>query len=348
MEEISLLELANVLLKRWKLVVGIPLVASVLAAIVSFVLPSRFTATTSFVPETESAGVNLPGGLAGLAAQFGVAIPGGGASSPQFYADVLGSRTVRDEVLLAGFPDPGSEAPSDSAPLLELLNIKGDSEPERLENGRKKLDRSVSVWVDNETSIVSLSVETHDRSLSADVANHFISLLNRFNLETRQSNAQERRRFAEERMQAAERELLVAEENLKRFLERNRQFRGSPELTFEYERLQRQVTIKQEVFTSLRRSYEEARIEEVNDTPVITVIDQAVAPQERSSPKVMLNVILAFFVAGVIGVFAAFGREFVERAQDHDREEYEEFTSLWSALKADLRSLLRRPRRRNG
>ncbi len=344
-EEISLLELANVLLKRWKLVVGIPLIASVLAAIISLIVPPRFTATTSFVPETESASVNLPGGLAGIAAQFGVAIPGGGANSPQFYADVLGSRTLRDEVLLTRFPDPRGEASHDSAPLLKLLNIKGDGERERLENGRKELDEAVSVRVDNETNIVSLSVETRDRTLSADVANHFIALLNRFNLETRQSNAQERRRFAEERMRQAEGELREAEETLKRFLERNRQFRGSPELTFEYERLQRQVTIKQEVFTGLRRAYEEARIQEVNDTPVITVIDRAVPAQEKSSPRRKLNVILAFLLGGVVGVFGAFGREFLERAREREEVEYEEFASRWAALKAELRSLLLRRRR---
>ncbi len=343
--EISLLELANVLLKRWKLVVGVPFIASLLAAVISLIVPAKFTATTSFVPETESAGVNLPGGLAGLAAQFGVAIPGGGANSPRFYADVLGSRTLRDEVLLASFPDPGSAAPGDSAPLLELLEIKGDSERERLEKGRDKIEKAVSVGVNNETNVVSLSVETPYPVLSADVANHFIALLNRFNLVSRQSNAQERRRFAEERMQQVESELREAEENLKRFLERNRQFRGSPELTFEYERLQRQVTIKQEVFTSLRRAYEEARIQEVNDTPVITVIDRAVPPQEKSSPKRRLNVVVAFFLGGVIGVVGAFGREFVERARERELDEYEEFTSRWAALKADLRSLLRRPKR---
>jgi len=92
----------------------------------------------------------------------------------------------------------------------------------------------------------------------------------------------------------------------------------------------------------VRRSYEEARIQEVNDTPVITVIDRAVPPQEKSSPKRKLNVILAFLLGGVLGVFGAFGREFVERARERDEEEYEEFTSRWAAIKAELRGLLRR------
>jgi uncharacterized protein involved in exopolysaccharide biosynthesis len=344
-DEISLLELANVLLKRWKLVAGLPLLCAFVAAVISLVVAPKYTATASFVPEIESSGMSLPGGLAGVAAQFGVSVPVE-ANSPAFYADVLKSRTLRDEVLVSLFPDPRSEAADDSATLLDILDIEGDSPSERLEAGREKLDGAMSVRVDSETGIVSASVESRYPALSADVANLFIDLLNRFNLETRQSNALERRRFIEERMGEAEGELRGAEDDLQDWLEGNRQYENSPELRFQYERLQRQVTIKQEVFTTLRRSYEEARIQEVNDTPVITVIDRAVPPEQKSSPKRKLNVILAFFLGGVVGVFGAFGREFAERARESDKGEYEEFTTRWAAMKAELRSYipgLRRP-----
>ncbi|MEE9133564.1 MAG: GNVR domain-containing protein [Gemmatimonadota bacterium] len=344
-DEISLLELVNVLLKRWKLVVGLPLIAAFFALVVSLLVPAKYTATASFVPEAESEELSLPSGLVGLASQFGVAVPAGGSTSPKFYADVLASRTLNDEVLLATFSDPRTETPTDSATLLDLLKVKGENERERLEKGQEKLDDAITIDVDKETNIVSLSVETRYPELSADISNLFIALLNRFNLETRQSNARERRRFVEERMLELENELREAEEDLKSFLERNRQFEGSPDLLFQYERLQRQVTIKQEVFTTLRRQYEEARIKEVDDTPVITVIDRAVPPDKKSSPKRKLNVALALILGGFVGVFGAFGREFVERARVRDEQEYEELTSRWAALRAELRSGLSRLRR---
>ena len=87
------------------------------------------------------------------------------------------------------------------------------------------------------------------------------------------------------------------------------------------------------------------RIQAVNDTPLITVIDRAVPPEKRSSPKRKLNVVLAFFLGGMLGVFGAFGREFVERARERDEEEFEEFTSRLAAMKAGLRSLLPGARR---
>ena len=339
-DDISLLALANVLLKRWKLVVGLPVAAAVAAAVVSLLIPPKFTATATFLPEAEQ-GNTLPASLAGFASRFGIDAPGGG-NSPRFYAEVLESRTVRDQVLLAGFAVPRSEETADSAALLDILAVEGDSESERLEKGRELLDDMVSVKVDRETDLVSISVETRHRTLSAAMSNRFVELLNEFNLETRQSNVQARRQFIEERLSDAEVELRQDEEELQRFLERNREFRGSPQLEFQYERLQRQVTIKQEVLITLRREYEEARIQEVNDTPVITVIDRAVPPQKRSSPKRKLNVILAFVLGGMVAVFGGFGREFVERAREKDEEEFQEFSSRWAAIKAEFRSLIGR------
>jgi uncharacterized protein involved in exopolysaccharide biosynthesis len=300
-----------------------------------------YTAFTTFVPETSGEEFGIPSGLAGIASQFGVAVPAS-ANSPKFYADVLASRTVSDEVMLARFSDPRTDALGDSATLLDLLKVKGEGERGRLEEGRKKLDRAIAVQVDNETSIVSVSVKTRHPELSADVANLFIDLLNHFNLETRQSNAHERRRFIEERMVEVERELRSAESDMKGFLERNRQFRGSPDLAFQYERLQRQVTMKQEVVTTLRRQYEEARIQEVDDTPVITVIDRAVVPDHRSSPRRTLSVLVAFALGGVLGVAGAFTGEFRERARVRQEREYRELSSRWAAIRAELASLFSR------
>jgi uncharacterized protein involved in exopolysaccharide biosynthesis len=341
-DRISVLELVNVMLKRRRLTIVFPIVVAFMAAIISLVVSPRFTATATFVPEAESEELSLPG-LAGLAAQFGVAIPvGGGGNTPQFYADVLKSRTLRDAVLSATFFDPRADSPTDSATLLDLLRVKGESERKRLERGRKRLKKAIAISVDAETRIVRVSAETRYRQLSADVANLYLGLLNRFNLETRQSNAQERRRFIETSMSEAEGELVEAEEELKGFLERNRQFQGSPELQFQYERLQRRVSIKQEVFTELRRQYEEARIQEVNDTPVITVIDRAVPPEDRSSPKRKLNVILALIAALVFGAFTALGGEFVQRARDRQEQGVTEFNSHWEAIRSELGSMFRR------
>jgi uncharacterized protein involved in exopolysaccharide biosynthesis len=337
----NFLELAEVLLKRWKLMAVLTGGTTLAVLVISLVTPPKYTATAAVVPEEESIRTNLPSGLLNLASQFGFDM-GGGSESPAFYAEVLQSETLRNQILQSPFPDPDGEADGDSALLLDILEIEGDTEDERLERGRRLLRGRTSIRVANETNIVSISVETHDASLSADVANMFINLLNRFNFDTRQSTAGQRRRFIEERMGTAEGELRDAETELRSFLERNRLYRDSPDLMFQYERLDRQVMMKQEVLTTLRRSYEEARIEEVNDTPVITVIDEALPPQRKSGPKRALNTIMAFFLGGMLGLIGAFGREVLERARKRDEEDFERLALRWVEVKRQLRSLLRR------
>src|SRR2546428_650042 len=98
-----------------------------------------------------------------------------------------------------------------------------------------------------------------------------LALVNTFNLERRQSRAAQEKRFVETRRTEARDELQVAEDRLKSFLERNRDYRNSPQLVFDQERLAREVALRQQLLTSLSQAYEQARIDEVRDTPVITV-----------------------------------------------------------------------------
>jgi uncharacterized protein involved in exopolysaccharide biosynthesis len=338
-DNITFLTVVNILLKHWRLVAGLPLASVVLAGTISLVIPARFTATTTFVAETDADRAQLPGrlaGFAGLATQFGISIPGS-ANSPQFYADLLHSRTIRDQVLRARFMDPRRTGTADSASLLDILDIEGSARAQRLERGRDKLGKITTIRVDNETNVVSLSVETRYPSLSADVGNLHIELLNRFNLEFRSSHVHERRRFIEERLAQTQTELRAAEDALASFLEGNRRFEISPDLTFQYERLQRQVSIKQEVFTTLRRSYEETRIEEVNDTPVITIIDAAVPPQEKSGPKRTVTVLITFVLTGFVALFAALAGELLARARDQDSAQFDELLSRLRGIGSQLR-----------
>lgn len=345
-DEIHLIELVNVLLRRWRLVLGLPLAAAVLTAAVSLIVPPTFTASTAFVPEA-APGSRVPAGLAGLAGQFGVSLGAQASQSPQFYAEVVKSREILDRVLRSRFTDPRSpHNPPDSASLLRIFEVEGDALADSLHNGRKALDERVSVRVDNQTNIVTLNVDSRYPALAADVANRFVLYLNEFNAKTRQSQARERRRFVEEQVSAAERDLRGAEEELKTFYERNRSYQQSPQLVFEEGRLRRQVEIRQEVYLTLKREYETAKIEEVNDTPVITVVASAVPPQEKSKPKRRLLVVLAFVLSGMVAVFWAFGAEYVDRMRREDEGEYREFTGLVGRMRDDLRAMARRVLRR--
>jgi uncharacterized protein involved in exopolysaccharide biosynthesis len=155
--------------------------------------------------------------------------------------------------------------------------------------------------VNQRTGVVQISVSTDDPVLAAGIANRYIEALNRFNLERRRTQEGERRRFLEGRMLAALGDLRSAEDELKGFLQHNRSFQDSPQLQFEKGRLERRVSMAQELYTMLDRNYETARIEEINDTPVITVVERAVPPVYRSRGDDLLLVALVVILS-VVGV----------------------------------------------
>lgn len=331
-QEIRVLQLASIMLKRWKSVFAFPFITALAVALISLIISPRYTSTATFLPEDDSRSGLLPSSLVGLASQFGVRVPTGG-TPPELYAAVLVSRTLMDSVLQSSFPDPRAPGGTNRASLLDILEIEGDSLAERLEEGREELEDIASLKIDDASGLISVSIETRYPALSGEVANRYVALLNDFNLATRQTTARARRSFIEDRLPKAEEELRTSEDDLQRFQERNRDFRSSPQLQLEFERLQRRLDIKQEVLLTLRREHEEARIEEVKNTPVITIIDAAVPAKQKSSPKRTLLVLLALLASGALGIAIALTQEAVILVGERDHGELSQLRTQWSQLR---------------
>ncbi len=323
--EMTLLGAATILLKRWRIAAGVPLAAVLATLAISFLVPRTFTATTTFIAQSAPR-TQLPAGLSAIAGQLGVSLGSDGARSPRFYAQLATSRELMERVLLARYADPRTTARvSDSVSLLALLDVEGHDLRDSLDDGIKALRRRLAVRPDLQTGMVHLRVDAHSPELAAAVATRFIENLNEFNAKTLQSQARERRRFVEGRLADAERELRGAEEQLRAFYERNRSWQQAPQLMFEEGRLRRQVEIQQDVYLTLRREYEAARIDEVNDTPLITVIDIAAAPSEPSSPRRGILASLALLLGLVGGAASAFTAERIQQRRSGGDSEYAEF-----------------------
>ena len=344
-EEISLLELVNVLLRHRRKVVGAPVVVA--AAVVALTLLSAptYTSRASFTPQASEGGGQLAR-LSGVASQFGVDVPAGQAGqSPQFYADLLTSprilrSTVRTEYSV---DEDGNTVTGD---LVEHFEIEAETRELALEKAARTLEEKVSVSADPETGLVELSVATGAPDLSHRIGDRMVELVNQFNLEVRQSQAGAQAEFVGNRLERARRELRAAEDSLERFLERNRSFQNSPTLRFEHQRLQRQVDLKQQVYSSLATRYEEAQINRVRDTPVITVVSPPERPAAPDPRRLPLRGVLGLMLGGMVGVFWAFGAEMGRSAREREQDDYREFRSLRREVRRDLERLgrtLRRP-----
>jgi tyrosine-protein kinase Etk/Wzc len=326
------------LVSRRKLIAATALTCAILAALVLLFQRRTYTAITTFTPENSSSSGLMSNlvGLAGLAGQLGLGSSSSNSVSPEFFVKLAHSDEVLRSTLTKDFPDPDS--PGRNRTLLQILDVKGRTAEERLQSAVRVLRRQVDANSDKSTGIVTLSVKQHSPQLAAEVAKYMVELLNRFNLESRQSQSREQRRFSGERLAVAEQELRAAEQAQLAFLQRNRQYLDSPLLAFEYNRLNRQVQLRQEVYQTLTKAYEEARIAEVRDTPVLTVIDSAVAPVAPSGPKRVLGTTVALIFGGALGVLLAYLAAARERARKSPTPDYLEFrAALEEARRASPR-----------
>ena len=93
-----------------------------------------------------------------------------------------------------------------------------------------------------------------------------------------------------------------------------------PKLGLELARLTRDLKVQETVYTLLTQQFEQAKIAEAQDSPVVQVLDRAVPAIYKSKPKIKLNMALAGAVSIFLGIFLAFLLEYVERQRALVRE----------------------------
>jgi uncharacterized protein involved in exopolysaccharide biosynthesis len=300
-EDVSLLVLGRLALLHRGLLLGSALVLFVLVTGFTLLQRRSYTSTAMFMPQ--SATENTLSRLSGLATQFGFTLPTDDAgSSPAFYMNLLKSRDVLRQVVLTPYA-LAIDGDSVRGTLVELYRVNGDSPAARRDAAVRKFRKDISVTTGRETGLLTLEVTTPWASLSEQVGRRMIQLVSEFNMQTRRTRAGAERRFVEGRVGEAEDSMKLAEDRLQAFLQRNRDYRNSPQLTFEYDRLQRGVDMQQQLFTSLAQGYEQARIDEVRNTPVITVVEPPDLPTRPDPRRTLLKGLLSIVAGLLIGTF---------------------------------------------
>ena len=230
--------------------------------------------------------------------------------------------------------------------LMDLLEIEAPTPARRLHRAVKRIRKIVKASENKKLRAVRLSVTTRWPSVSLLLAERLVRGVNQFNVKTRKSQAAAERQFVEVQAGEAERALREAENRLQSFLQRNRTIVGSPMLVFEHDRLQREVALRQQVYTSLLQNREEARIREVRDTPVITVLEDPRFPAYGQPRKLAQKGVLAGLLGLMLGVLAAFIAQAVAAARRAPSEEALELFQLVKEVTPGF--LWRRGLRRSG
>jgi uncharacterized protein involved in exopolysaccharide biosynthesis len=328
-QEISLIALASVLVRWHRLILGLAILGGVLAFTVSFLTPRVYASKATFLPKApEQSNSNF----AMAASQFGFQIPTtNGAWGPPMYVELLDSRMLLEPLALDTVTV--AEERGKRIPMMDLLEIKDPIPAKRLELAVKQLQSMVTAGEVKSLGAVSLAVKSPWPSVSLQLAKNLITGINEFNLETRQSQAAQERHFVEARAAEAETALQDAEDRLLFFLQRNHIVTGAPELEVQRARLQRDVTVRQQIYTTLLQSREEARIREVRDTPVITVLEDPRLPLSPEPRNSIYKGVLGGLLGAMLGVILALSAHLSASVRRKPSPEVNEFFRLLEQAK---------------
>lgn len=370
-DEISLLDLLQVVADNLRLLVLGPLVAGLLALGYSFLMTPIFTATAKFLPPQQqqsgaSAMLQSLGALGGLAgAATGLKNP-----SDQFIA-MLKSRSVQDALV-------------DRFKLMDLFEAKYRV------IARNALDGSTLI-TSGKDGIISIEYSDKDPVFAAQVANAYIEelslLLNRLAL----TEAQQRRLFFEKQLNSAKNNLIKAEFALKSSGVSSSTLKTTPNAIAELANLKARITgqeikigsmrgylndtapdmrqahtelaamrvqlklaensdvsadsadgdyiskfrefkYQETLFELFTKQYEVARIDEAREGAVIQVVDAALPPELKAKPKKAQIAVFTTLASGFALLVFVFVRQ-VLRTASSSIETAEKLTKLKAAFR---------------
>lgn len=238
-DEISLIDLATTLGEEKKLIFGLPIVAGVVAIVVSLFLTPIFTAKTTLLPPQNSGGGGAAaaalaslGGLAGLAG-----ISTGGTTADTVVA-MLKSRSAKDQII-------------------DQFNLVEYYEAEIREDVYKTLDAVVRVSSDKKSNLITIEVDDKNPELAAKMANAYYVVLKGLMTRVAVTEAQQRRQFFEDQFAKSKEELSAAEVKLKETQERTGlvELKSQAEATIEAVARLRAEIAQREVQLSAMRTF---------------------------------------------------------------------------------------------
>ncbi|MFC1785395.1 Wzz/FepE/Etk N-terminal domain-containing protein [Candidatus Neomarinimicrobiota bacterium] len=299
-EAYSISDLFLALAKNIKWVIYTPILTVILTVIyLLFIFQPMFTSTATISPTFGSSGSNS--NLLSFASSFGISIPSQFENadflSVEMYPKIVTSRTLAKTILNRKFDSEKFDQKT------TLLNILMDPIDYDKSDSNKIISKAVNIisesiiaiTSDRQSPLFTLSITSPEADLSEQIAYAVIEELDKLQIEFKSKRIIQKKVFIEERIKDVQEELGETEFMLKNFREQNKQIAYSPALLLKQERLERDIQIQTEVFISLKQQYETVKIEEVQETSFVHVLDQPNIPVSDNTSGILIVIIAGFF-----------------------------------------------------
>ena len=330
-DEIDLIALLKTVFVSRRFVIKTTILFAVVGVIMASTSPVKYTASSTFVPQLSEGQTSSPlGGLASLAGINLSAIMGSQPQeiSPSLYPQIAESIPYRLALLDATVESNTSFrdyilTQSGGVAILPFLKKYTIGLPGLLLNkqtdNNENLDTSlfqiteqdkdlfeflaqvVSIQVDDQEGLVSISVELADRMVAAQLAQAATDLLQSNIIAFKSQSARNNLDFIESQFESKRQEFEQIQDSIAVFKDQNLNITSSlyqNQLT----RLESQFTVTSSVFQELAGQVEQAKIQVNKDTPIFTIIEPVSVPLKRSKPKRTMMVIVWTFLGGLFSV----------------------------------------------
>ena len=278
--------------------------------------PIYESSATILLPENKG---NM-GGLSGLASQFGVNVPGSAEidlSSPSLFPELIKSRVFAERILIKNFYSVQFKR---ELPLISILS--SDTSIKNLDNERITQQTMMAfqnmVLFENEGKFSELIISAPEPKFAQKLNIVVLDELKSLNRFFKSQHLNEKTTFIENRIKSVESDLILSEKLLKSFREQNRQL-SSPALQLDQERLARNVEVQKEIFLTLKQQLELSKIEEIQGSSIVQVLDKPSLPLGASNKNIKFSLLLAGLLGLGLGVTVGFLRSFLNNDDIDER-----------------------------
>jgi len=172
--------------------------------------------------------------------------------------------------------------------IIDRFHLMGAYENIRYRSDARRLLKKNTTVKTTDGGAVKVAVLDRDPNRAAAMANAYVEELDKRNKKLSASQATSKRIFLENRLKEVEAKLSKIDSTLSR-----------------------EVDTQERVYQLLVEQYEMAKMEEARNMPTIQVLDPAVVPELPTPGGIIKKGVAAGVAACIVGIFLAFGREYV-------------------------------------
>ena len=313
-EDIFFADIALIIAKHIKFITVTPIIFTTgMIIYVLFIAEPTYQSVAKIMSSSTSVGSQATG----LAAQLGITL-GRPTETKWVYTEILKSRTLAHSMLDRKFD---TRRYGNSITLYEILMNEENDRNEILEiKAVNKFLKLVSVSEDKATGIFTLRLDGFEPQFAVDITNALIDQLVQHQKLYNKKKTNKSRNFIDERIVETKKELNKSEENLKDFIDRNRRIENSPSLQLERERLAREVSVLNGVFTTLKQQLETLKIQQVKEEDYVLILDKPEIPLRPSKPQKTLLTLTSGLFGFIMGLIFIFVKELLANQNNENKQ----------------------------